>query len=128
MKRLNDITGIIVEKAIEVHRHLGPGLLESTYQACLAYELRQSDLIIEVQKPLPVIYKEVKLECGYRIDILADERVVVEIKSVNAIAPIHLAQILTYMRLQNFNIGLLLNFNVTLMKNGIKRVVNDFQE
>jgi GxxExxY protein len=119
----NAITREIIGGAIEVHRDLGPGMLESAYEECLAYELRSRNLLVERQKPVPVVYRQVKLECGYRIDLLVNETVVVELKSVDALAPIHEAQILTYMRFAKLKIGLLINFNVTVLKNGIKRYV-----
>ena len=118
---MNEITQRIIGCAIEVHKHLGPGLLESAYEECLAYELNKKGLSIKRQHPTPVVYKEIKLECGYRIDILVENLVVVELKVVDAIAPVHEAQILTYMKFANKSIGLLINFNVTLLKNGIKR-------
>lgn len=118
---LNKITEAIIGCAIEVHRNLGPGLLESAYEECLSYELQNLGLKIERQVPVPVVYKEVKLECGYRIDILVENTIVIELKSIDALAPIHEAQILTYMKFANKPLGLLMNFNVTLLKNGIKR-------
>jgi GxxExxY protein len=118
---MNEITQKIIGCAIEVHKHLGPGLLESAYEECLAYELIKKGLVIKRQHPTPVVYKEIKLECGYRIDILVENLVVVELKVVDIIAPVHEAQILTYMKFANKSIGLLINFNVTLLKNGIKR-------
>lgn len=118
---LNQITEKIIGCAIEVHRALGPGLLESVYEECLAFELQKAGLRIERQVPVPLVYKEVKLDCGYRIDILVEGLVVIELKTVDAFAPVHEAQILTYLKLANKSIGLLINFNVTLLKNGIKR-------
>lgn len=118
---VNQITEKIIGCAIEVHRNLGPGLLESAYEECLVYELKNEDLIVERQKPVPVIYKEIKLDCGYRIDILVENTVVIELKTVDAFNPVHEAQILTYMKFAEKSIGLLINFNVTLLKNGIKR-------
>jgi GxxExxY protein len=120
---LNNLTREIIGGAIEVHKHLGPGMLESAYEECLSYELKSRGLSIERQKPVPVVYKEVRLECGYRIDILVNDMVIVELKSVDALARIHEAQILTYMRFAKKNIGLLMNFNITVLKNGIKRYV-----
>ncbi|MCX6220412.1 MAG: GxxExxY protein [Bacteroidia bacterium] len=117
----NQITSQIIASAINVHRILGPGLLESAYEECLAFELKKSGLQIERQIPVPIIFKDIKLECGYRIDILVENTVVIELKSVDALAPIHEAQILTYLKFSNKKIGLLMNFNVTLLKNGIKR-------
>ncbi len=120
---LNEATRQIIGAAIEVHKILGPGLLESAYEECLSYELIARGLSIERQKAVPVVYKEVKLVCGYRIDILVDSIVVVELKSVDALAPIHEAQMLTYMRFAKKKVGLLINFNVTVLKNGIRRYV-----
>ena len=113
----------IIGCAIEVHKALGPGLLESAYEECLAYELMQNGLKIERQKAVPVIFKEVKLDCGYRIDILVEDKIILELKSVDALAIIHEAQILTYLKFAEKKIGLLINFNVTRLKNGIKRFV-----
>ena len=121
--QVNELTRIIIGAGIEVHKQLGPGMLESAYEECMNYELVSGGLLVVRQKPVPVIYKEVKLECGYRIDLLVNDLVVVELKSVDAIAPIHEAQILTYMRFSCKNIGLLINFNVTVLKNGIRRYV-----
>ncbi|MDY0282469.1 MAG: GxxExxY protein [Salinivirgaceae bacterium] len=118
---LNQITEAIIGCAIEVHRNLGPGLLESAYEECLSYELENHGFKVDRQVPVPVIYKDIKLECGYRIDILVENTVVVELKSIDALAPIHEAQILTSMKFANKPLGLLMNFNVTLLKNGIKR-------
>jgi len=121
----NEIGKIIVDCALRVHKALGPGLLESTYEACLLYELKEAGLKVESQKALPVIYKEVKLECGYRIDLLVENKVVIEIKSVDALNDVHLAQLLTYLKLSGNRLGYLINFNVSLLKSGIKRVVNN---
>ena len=121
----NEIAKVIVDCALRVHRELGPGLLESTYEACLYYELTQAGLTVESQKALPVVYNEVKLDCGYRIDLFVENKVVVEIKSVDALNDIHLAQILTYLKLSGCKLGLLINFNVKLLKHGIRRVVNN---
>jgi len=117
----NQITSEIIGCAINVHKILGPGLLESAYEECLAYELSKSGLQIERQIPVPVIFRDIKLQCGYRIDILVENTVLIELKSVDALAPIHEAQILTYLKFSNKKIGLLINFNVTLLKNGINR-------
>ena len=119
----NEIGTIILDAAFAVHKELGPGLLESTYETCLSYESVQRGLLIETQIALPVVYKEVKLDCGYRIDMKANKKVIVEVKSVEALNDIHLAQILTYMKLSNCKLGYLINFNVQFLKNGIKRVV-----
>jgi GxxExxY protein len=120
----NEISNRIIGVAIDVHRSLGPGLLESAYKECLYYRLRKEGFLVEKEKPMPLIYEEVKLECGYRIDILAERKVVIEIKSVEALNEVHLAQTLTYMKLGDYKLGLLINFNVSLLKDGIKRVVN----
>lgn len=117
------ITREIIGSAIEVHRKLGPGLLESAYEECLSYELLSKGFKIERQKPVPIIYKEVRLDCGYRLDLLVEKTVIVELKSIESINPVHEAQILTYMRFSNIRIGLLINFNVTVLRNGLKRYV-----
>jgi GxxExxY protein len=127
-ERLDSITRRIIGAAIEVHRRLGPGLLESAYETCLAFELRQMGLKIEEQKPLPVVYRDVKLDCGYRLDLVGEDSVVVEIKAVDQLAPIHVAQLLSYLRLSNRRVGLLINFHVRVLKNGLKRIVNDFPD
>lgn len=121
--KINDISYKIIGCAFAVHSQLGPGLLESAYQACLEYELLSSGLTFESQKALPVVYKDMKLDAGYRIDFLVENEVVVELKSVEAIADIHKAQVLTYLKLSDKKLGLLLNFNVVDMKEGINRVV-----
>jgi GxxExxY protein len=118
---LNEITQKIIGCAIEVHRSLGPGLLESAYEECLAYELVKKGLNIKRQVPTPVVYKEIKLECGYRIDLLVENSVIIELKVVDEIHPVHQAQVLTYMKFANKSLGLLINFNVTVLKNGIQR-------
>ena len=110
--------------AIEVHRHLGPGLLESAYETCLAHELRGRKLNVETQIALPVVYKGLRLDAGYRLDLLVEQTLVVELKSVEELQPIHLAQVLTYLKQSNLTLGLLINFNVPLLRNGIKRVVH----
>ena len=122
----NEITEIIIGCAIKVHKVLGPGLLESAYEECLYYELCKTPFEIERQRPLPLIYEEVKLECGYRTDLSANKKVIVEVKSVEALNDIHLAQILTYLKLANCKVGLLINFNVLKSTNGIRRVVNKY--
>lgn len=123
--RLNEITEKIIGAAIAVHKTLGPGLLESAYEACLAYELVQRGLKVEQQKPLPLRYREVQLDCGYRLDLLVEDVVIVEIKTVDALAPIHQAQLLSYLKLSGCKLGLLINFNVELLRQGIRRVVWD---
>ena len=115
----------IIGAAIEVHRSLGPGLLESAYEECLCYELAIRGFTFERQKPLPVSYKGVKLDCGYRLDIVVGGLVILELKAINSIEPIHEAQLLTYLKLSNLKLGILINFNVTILKNGIKRIVNN---
>jgi GxxExxY protein len=120
---INQITGKIIGCAIEVHKYLGPGLLESTYEECLAYELSKSYIPFEKQKPLPVIYKETRLDCGFRIDIFVDQQVIVEIKAIDALLPIHEAQLLTYLKLSGCKVGLIINFNVKLLKQGLKRII-----
>jgi GxxExxY protein len=115
----NEISEKIIGCAIQVHRELGPGLLESAYEACLYYEILQSGLLVERQKPLPVVYKEVKMDCRYRLDLLIENKVIVEAKSCEALHDIHMAQVLTYLKLSNCKLGLLINFNVTLLKDGI---------
>lgn len=120
----NEISTKIIGCAINVHRQLGPGLLESAYKECLMYELQQSGLKVIREKPMPIIYKDIKLNHGYRIDLLVEEKVVVEIKTVESFTDVHTAQVLTYLRLGNYRLGLLLNFHVTMLKHGIKRIVN----
>jgi GxxExxY protein len=120
---LNEITHEILDSAYKIHSKLGPGLLESAYQACLVYELREKGLKVEVEKPLPLIYEEVKLECGYRIDILVEDQVVVELKTVEAFTDVHTAQVLTYLKLSERKVGLLINFYVKSLKDGIKRLI-----
>ncbi len=123
-ERLNKITEAIIGAAIQVHRVLGPGLLESAYVACLAYELGKRGLVVEQQKGVPLVYEEVKLEFGYRMDLLVEQSVVVEVKSIDALAPIHEAQTLSYLRLSGCKLALLINFNVTVLKDGIRRFIN----
>ena len=118
---INQITEKIIGGAIGIHKVLGPGLLESAYEECLAFELQNAGLTIERQKPVPVVYKGIKLDCGYRIDILVEDTVLIELKTVDAFNPVHEAQILTYMKFSKKSIGLLINFNVALLKNGLKR-------
>ena len=118
---INKITEKIIGCAIEVHKELGPGLLESAYEECLFYELQRAGLYAERQAPVPVIYKDIKLNCGYRIDILVENKVIIELKTVDTLIPVHEAQILTYMKFAKIETGLLINFNVTLLKNGLKR-------
>ena len=125
---LNELTEVIIGAAIEVHRHLGPGLLESAYQKCLCHELKLRGISFECEKILPVEYKGIQLDCGYRLDLLVVGSVVVEVKAVERLHKIHEAQLLTYLRLGGWSIGLLINFNVAVLKDGIKRRVNNFKE
>jgi GxxExxY protein len=122
----NEITDKIIGCAIKVHKVLGPGLLESAYHACLYYELAKSGLQVEKEKALPLVYEEVKLDCGYRMDFVIEKKVIVEVKSVESLTDIHLAQVLTYLKLSNNRFGLLINFNVMKLKDGVKRVVNGY--
>ncbi len=122
----DSLTGAIIGAAIEVHRALGPGLLESSYEACLAFELTQLGLEIERQKPLPLVYKNVKLDCGYRLDLVVENKVVVEIKAAQELISIHEAQLLSYLKLSGCKVGLLINFNVSMLKHGIHRMVNHY--
>lgn len=124
----NEITERVIGCAIKVHTALGPGLLESAYEACLYYELFKSHLFVERQKPIPLIYEEVKMDCGYRADLVVERKIIVEIKSVEALNEIHLMQTLTHLKLTNFKLGLLINFNVMRLKEGIRRVANNFNE
>jgi len=114
----------VIGLAIEVHNILGPGLLESAYKECLFYKVANAGLFVEKEKIMPLIFEEVRLECGYRIDILVERKLVIELKSVEALNDVHLAQTLTYMKLGNYKLGLLMNFNVTLLKDGLKRIAN----
>jgi len=120
----NELAKVVFEKGLKVHRTLGPGLLESSYEECLFYELRKSGLEVEKQKALPLVYEEVKLEIGYRIDLMVENKLVIELKAVEALNDLHLAQILTYLKLSNCKLGLLINFNTVLFKDGIRRVIN----
>jgi len=120
----NSLSNLVINRAIKVHTALGPGLLESAYQECLYFELMQAGLKVEKEKPLPLIYEKVKLECGYRVDLFVENKLIIEVKAVEAINEVHLAQVLTYLKLSNCKLGLLMNFNVKLMKTGLRRVVN----
>lgn len=120
----NEIANKIIGLAIEVHKVLGPGLLESAYKECLYYKIKQVGSFVEKEKPIPLIFEEVILDCGYRIDILVENKLVIELKSVENLSDVHLAQVITYLKLGNFKLGLLINFNVTLLKNGIRRIIN----
>jgi GxxExxY protein len=125
--REDRITGEIIGAAIEVHRELGPGLLESAYEQCLCHELSLRGLTFERQAPLPVAYKGVRLDCGYRMDVVVEDAVLVELKTVDKLLPIHEAQLLTYLKLSGHQLGLLMNFNVPVLKDGLKRIVNNYQ-
>lgn len=121
----NEISKIIVVTAIELHKKLGPGLLESVYENTLAFDLKEKGLSVEQQVPMPLIYKENKFEVGYRLDLLINGKVIIELKSVESLAPVHYAQVLTYLKLSDLKLGLLINFNEALLKNGIHRIVNN---
>ena len=123
----NELTGAIIAAAIEVHRFLGPGGLEPAYQKCLEHELQLRGIRFVAQRKLPLIYKGMKVPAGYRIDVWVDQRVIVELKAVDNLAPVHHAQLLTYLRLTECQLGLLVNFNVPVLKDGVRRVVNNFQ-
>jgi GxxExxY protein len=127
-KELDEMTSAVIAAAIAVHKELGPGLLESTYEACLAYQLAEDGRHVEQQKALPVKYRGVYLECGYRIDLLIENKEVIEVKAVDSLKPIHQAQLLSYLRLSGCKVGLLINFNVRVLKNGIRRLVLDLEE
>ena len=120
----NELSNIVIGKAIEVHKALGPGLLESAYRECLYFDLMQSELYVEKEKPMPIVYKDVKLDHGYRMDLLVENKLVIEIKTVEFFTDVHTAQVLTYLRLGNYKLGLLINFHVALLKDGIKRIIN----
>ena len=124
----NEIASVIVDAAFKIHKTLGPGLLESVYQATLSFELQKRGLRVGQQVGLPLQYEEVNLELGFRVDLIVDDKVIIEIKSVETVAPVHKKQLLTYLRLMDLRLGLLINFNVELIKNGIQRVVNRFVE
>ena len=121
----NELSRIIFNAALKVHKALGPGLLENAYEECLFYELKKQGLKVEKQKALPLVYEEVKMEIGYRVDIMVENKVIIELKAVEALNDVHLAQILTYLKLSDCKLGMLINFNVALIKDGIKRVVNN---
>jgi GxxExxY protein len=127
-RSFDDLTQRVIGACIEVHRAMGPGLLESVYEACLCYELAEMRLPFERQKPMPLIYKGIRLDCGYRLDIVVENRLILELKAVETLLPIHQAQLLTYLKLSNRSLGLLINFNVPVLKNGLKRIVNNFPD
>lgn len=121
-----NLTDQVIAAAIEVHRHLGPGLLESAYETCLAYELRERGYQVVQQKPIPLCYKSVSLDCGYRLDLLIEDQLIIELKAVEKLQPIHEAQILSYLKLSGLKVGLLMNFNGRSLKDGLKRFVNHY--
>jgi GxxExxY protein len=122
----NELSKIIIGSAIKVHQSLGPGLLENAYQECLFYELKNQNLNVLKEKSMPVVYEEIKMDCGYKIDLLVEDKVVIELKSVDKLNDVHKAQTLTYMKLGDYKLGLLINFNVSLLKSGIKRLINGY--
>jgi GxxExxY protein len=128
VRKINELTEGIIGASIEVHRALGPGLLESTYEVCLEFELQERGFFVEHQKELPVVYKGIQLDCGYRIDLLVERTVIVELKSVDKVLPIHQAQLLSYLKLAGKSVGLLINFNVELLTDGVKRIANNYRE
>ncbi len=121
----NELSNIIIGEAIYIHKSLGPGLLESAYKECLYYRLIKKELNLVKEKPIPLIFEEIKMECGYRVDLIVENKVIIEIKCVDVLADIHKAQTLTYLRLTGIKLGLLINFNVILLKDGLKRIVNN---
>lgn len=121
----NEISNIVIGIAIEIHKKLGPGLLENVYKECLFYKIKQRGLLVEKEKAIPLIFEEIQLDCGYRIDLLVENKFLIEIKTVESFSVNHLAQTLTYLKLGNYKLGLLINFNETLLKNGIRRVINN---
>jgi GxxExxY protein len=127
-RRFGEITKAVIGACIDIHRQLGPGLLESAYEECLCFELSQAKIAFARQVPLPVAYKGVQLDCGYRMDLVVAESVVIELKTVESLMPIHEAQLLTYLKLSGLQVGLLINFNVPVLKQGVKRIVNNFHE
>lgn len=124
---IDSVTEQVIGLAMDVHRSLGPGLLESAYEKVLAYELTRAGMKVETQKVLPLVYDEVELDAGYRLDMLVEDKVIIEIKSVESLTDVHLAQVLTYLKLSGCEVGLLMNFNVKLLKQGLRRVVNGYQ-
>jgi len=124
--RENEIITMILDEAFDIHKQIGPGMLENVYKTCLAYKLKKRGLFVETEKNVPVIFEEIKMECGYRADLVVEGKVIIETKNIETIADIHMAQLLTYLRFLNIRHGLILNFNTVLMKNGIKRVTNGY--
>jgi GxxExxY protein len=121
-----DLIKIILDEAFHIHKTIGPGMLENVYQTCLAYRLRQRGLFVETEKPIPVVFEEIKMECGYRADLVIERKIIVDTKNIETIADIHVAQLLTYLRFLDLRHGLMLNFRTVLLKNGIKRVLNGY--
>jgi GxxExxY protein len=126
MMLVEEIVKAILDEAFYVHKSIGPGMLEKVYQTCLAHRLNERGLYVETEKTVPVIFEALKMECGYRADLVVEDKVVIEIKNIEAIADIHIAQVLTYLRFLDIRHGLILNFNTVLLKNGIKRVINGY--
>ena len=122
------IIKVVLDEAFHVHKRIGPGMLESVYKTCLAYRLQRRGLLLEMEKPVPVFFEEVKMDCGYRADILVEKKVIIETKCIEGLGPLHLAQILTYLRFLELRYGLILNFNVLLLKDGIRRVMNGYED
>ncbi|MEO8288884.1 MAG: GxxExxY protein [Chloroflexota bacterium] len=125
---LQELSAGVIGACIAVHRELGPGLLESAYEECLCYELKERRIKFARQQPLPIVYKGSRLDCGYILDVIVENSIIVELKSVETLLPIHEAQLLTYLKLANLSLGLLINFNVTLLKTGIRRIANNYKE
>ncbi|MBK7290814.1 MAG: GxxExxY protein [Chitinophagaceae bacterium] len=123
-----EVIKIVLDEAFHIHKTIGPGMLENVYQTCLSYRIKQRGLYVESEKPIPVIFEEIKMDCGYRADIVVEGKVIVETKNIEAIADIHIAQLLTYLRFLNLRHGLILNFKTVLLKNGIKRVLNGYEK
>jgi GxxExxY protein len=123
-----EVIKIILDEAFYIHKRIGPGMFENVYQTCLAYRLRKRGLHVETEKPVPVLFEEVKMECGYRADLVVERTIIVDTKNIESIADIHIAQILTYLRFLNLRHGLILNFKTVLLKNGLKRVLNGFEK
>lgn len=125
MKKIEELARQVVDSAFQVHQELGPGLLESSYEACLTHELQSRNFTVEAQKPQPVIYRGLKIEAGYRLDLIVENQIIIELKAVDLLRPIHHAQLLTYLKLTNLTLGFLINFNVPLLKDGLRRVVRN---
>src|SRR5215469_5567551 len=124
MQKENDLATVVIGAAITIHKTLGPGLLESAYKECLYYELISKGIYVEKEKPLPLVYKEIRMDCGYRLDLIVENKLIVEIKAVEALNDVHLAQVLTYLKVSGCKLGLLMNFNVLKVKDGVRRVIH----